>query len=376
MQTAEKSEAEYSMNMQAPVAPKFAMLLDLAKETSSEKRRDLLRQITDMFVAQPDQQTSESYAALDSIAMTVVSDVTSEVRMEIAKNLAESALPLGKTARQLSLDKIDIAGPVIQRWHALTQKDLLDIVAAKSQDHLMAVTKRSDIEEPVSDALVNRGEDLVVASLLANGSAKIGRTAYEKISQRAENSAALQESFARRKNVPIELMGKLYNSVSNELRKEIVGSYQDVPTEILDVALEKSWLRVEKLYSAQPDGLEDAQVRLKRMQNAGELKPAILERLLREGEKSRAVFFLAFAKLADVDYHLIYRLFEELDLDAVALLCRAAGFDQMLFGQIAQNMAKGNDGSSNIGSIVALYQAVPIETAMRAVRFWKVRALV
>lgn len=356
--------------------PKFAMLLDLAKEPSSDKRRDLLRQITDMMMANPEKQTAESYGVLDGIAMSVVSDVTSEVRAQIAKALTESGLPLGKTARTLSLETIDIAGPVIERWHALTQSDLLEIVNTKSQAHMLAVTKRPDIEEPVSDALVSRGEDHVVASLLENSSAKIGRAAYEKISIRAGKGGSLQASFARRQNVPMDLMAKLYNSVATELRKEILHQFKSVPQDVLDASLEKSWSRVEKMYAAQPEGFEQAQIKLKKVESAGELKPALLGRLLKEGPQSRTLFFLACAKLTDVDYHLVYRFFEERDLDAFALICRAAGFDHMLFSQLAQSMNKEGDTPVCLESVTALYQAVPMDAAMRAVRFWKVRALI
>ena len=127
--------------------------------------------------------------------------------------LTDRELPLKRTSRHLALEDIDISRPVIERWRAVTQNDLLEIVATKSQEHLMAVTKRSDIEEPISDALVLRGEDRVVASLLSNVSAKIGRGAYEKISERAKKSTLLHEPFAHIQGVPIALMAKLYNSV-------------------------------------------------------------------------------------------------------------------------------------------------------------------
>ena len=42
--------------MAAP-ANNFALLLDLAKEGSSEKRRELLRQITDVFLAHPEERS-------------------------------------------------------------------------------------------------------------------------------------------------------------------------------------------------------------------------------------------------------------------------------------------------------------------------------
>lgn len=42
----------------AESANNFALLLDLAKEGSSEKRRELLRQITDVFLANQPERTN------------------------------------------------------------------------------------------------------------------------------------------------------------------------------------------------------------------------------------------------------------------------------------------------------------------------------
>jgi hypothetical protein len=83
--------------MSAPTA-KFALLLDLAKETSSERRRDLLREITNMLARDPSVQTLANCSAFDEIAVAVIADLKSEARSEISRMLAETTLPLGRSA--------------------------------------------------------------------------------------------------------------------------------------------------------------------------------------------------------------------------------------------------------------------------------------
>ena len=68
--------------MSAPTA-KFSLLLDLAKETSSERRRDLLREITNMLVRDPSVQTLANCATFDEIAVAVVADLKAEARNEM-----------------------------------------------------------------------------------------------------------------------------------------------------------------------------------------------------------------------------------------------------------------------------------------------------
>ena len=359
--------------MSAPPS-QFALLLDLAREPSSEKRRELLRVVTDMFLADPSAQSASNYEAFDEIAGKVMTDFAAEVRAEVAKSLSASALPLRGTARRLAMDEIEVARPVLERWSALTESDLLEVVAKKSQSHMIAVTKRPEIGEKLSAALVERGEDKVVAALLSNNGAKIGRDSYEKITERARNSTELQEPLVKRKGVPPDMLSEIYDVVAVQLRQEILKRYEEVSPEELEVALERSRRRVSKKYTLRPEDFDAARTRLRMHEKAGELGPALLVRLMRDGPRSRTLFLLVFAQLTDSDYETLARLVESHDIDALALLCRAAGFDRALFVTLSLAVAGNVHGMSKLEEFGALYEKVPMVSAQRAMRFWKLRA--
>jgi len=352
----------------------FALLLKIAKEPSSDKRRELLRQITDMFLTNPGGHTAVSYAAFDEIAGTVIADFTSEVRSELARTLTQTSLPLRNTARQLAMDDIEIARPVLEGWNALTEADLIDVVQTKSQEHMIALIKRSEIGEKVSSALVAHGEDRVVTALLSNKGAAIDRETYEKVTERCQSNTVLHAPLVRRQGVPLDLLNDLYASVAVELRQEILKQYEGVSSQELDAALERSRSRVSKLYGALPADIEVAERQLRMLERAGDLKPALLVRLMRDGSKSRTLYLLAVAKLTDTDYEVISRIMDVRDVDALALLCRAAGFDRGLFVALSLSVAGDHHMMSKLDEFGALYERVPVMTAQRAVRFWKLRA--
>ena len=91
----------------------------------------------------------------------------------------------------------------------------------------------------------------------------------------------------------------------------------NVPTDVFDAALEKSWIKVEKMYSALPEDFEAVQVRLKRIENVGDMKPPLLTRLIKEGQKSKTLTILAFAKQVDEDFRLIGRLWQRFNLSPI-----------------------------------------------------------
>lgn len=351
----------------------FALLKDFAQETSSDKRRDLLRQATDVFLAEGGALSSDEMSMLDDVVQSVASDLSAQVRAELSRKISAAPIPFTRTARKLAMDDIEIARPVLEHSRALTQSDLLEVIAQKSSDHMMAVTRRDDIGETVSNALVERGEDRVVASLLENRTARISDETYERVAERAETSTVLQAPFVRRENVPLHLLNDVYLKVEASLRREILSKYEGVLPSELEAAFERSRNRVSKAYGALPADFDAARREVESMAHHGTLLPPALVSLLRQGAAKRTVFICAFAKLAEVSYEQVDKLMATTDLDAMAMLCRAAGFDRAIFVTLAMLIIGKDAPMGRVKEFGELYNSVPLEAAQRAIRFWKVR---
>lgn len=356
----------------AASASNFATLLDLAKETSSEKRRELLRQVTDVFLADAAARTETEAKVFDEIVNAVAADLEAQVRVELARKVALSNAPLQRTARRLAMDVIEVARPVIETSRALSERDILDVIEQKSQDHMLAVTKRPDVSEDVSSALVDRGEDRVVASLLENSRARMNRVTFEKVADRAQASPVLHAPFVKNQQVPLDLLNSVYLKVETSLRREIMRKFHGVSPAELEAALEASRNRLSSAYGALPDDYETALDQVGALEKKGGLKPPTLVALLRENR--RTAFLIAFARLVDVEFNLTRRLVEGHDNDALAMLCRGAGFDRALFVTICLLIGQENNAMARAEQLGQLYEQVPIAAAQRALRFWKVRA--
>lgn len=242
----------------AESANNFALLLDLAKEGSSEKRRELPRQITDVFLANQPERTNRESELFDEIIGAVSADLETQVRIELARKIAVSDVPVRRTARRLAMDVIEVAGPVLEHSKALSETDLIDVIKAKSQDHMMAVTKRPHIGEDVSSALVAKGEDRVVASLLENPTARMNRETFQRVAERAEVSPILHAPFVRNAHVPLDLLNNIYLKVENNLRREIMRKFHGVSPTELEAALEASRNQLSSAYGALPEDYQAA----------------------------------------------------------------------------------------------------------------------
>ena len=270
------------------------------------------------------------------------------------------------------MDDIAVAAPVIEKSRSLTETDILEVIDKKSQDHMMAVTRRPDIGVKVSSALVEKGEDRVVVSLLQNTTARIDRETYQRVAERAELNPVLHAPFVRNANVPLDILNNVYLRVELDLRREIMRKFHGVSPAELEAALEASRNHLSSAYGALPSDYPTAKDLVAKLDKAGHLKPAVLVQLLREDR--RTAFGIAFAQLVDVEFELAQRLVDGKDLDALAVLCRGASFDRGLFVTICLLIAGTEGGMAKTQEYGQIYEQVPVAAAQRALRFWKVRA--
>ena len=133
---------------------------------SAEKQVEIVRRITDLFLAGADNYSDEHVDLFDGVISRLAEKIEIKAKAELAHRLApaDNAPPI--TVRTLARDKsIDVAGPILSRSNRLTDEDLLAIASDNSQDRLLAISKRSALSEKVSDVLVTHGNRDVVLSV-------------------------------------------------------------------------------------------------------------------------------------------------------------------------------------------------------------------
>ena len=352
---------------------RFALLKELPNRTSSEARRELLREATENLAGRSGALTPEANAELDRIMASVASEFSIQVRTEFARLIAANATHFANTAAHFAMDEIEVAGPVLRLSNALSEDVLLKVVAEKSEAHLMAVTQRSSVSQQVSHALVEHGGDAVVSSLLGNEGAAIADNTFEMVMERADASPLLQAGLVRRKSVPLDLLNELYLKAEAGLRQEIMARYAKIDPAEVEKAFERSRIRLTSRYRQLPEDIEEGRKRLAELEAKRQLVPVTLVSLLREGPEGRTTFLLAFAKLADVAFEIIQRALEGPDMDTLAILCRGSGFDRSLFVTLAVTLDRSGNGLAKAEEFGNMFRNVPIHAAQRAIRFWKIR---
>jgi uncharacterized protein (DUF2336 family) len=351
---------------------KLVDLVHLAKEPSSARRRELLRQVTDLFFAGAEGHPPGEMALFDDVMTQLSAEMEEAVRAELAGRVADAAAPPRRLLRTLAADSFAIAEPVLTRSPALTEDDLLSVARTRGQDHLRAISRRVVVPEAVSDAIVERGDDHTLGVLLRNDGAALSRAAHEAAVDRASVNPDLHAAVVDRQSLPADLLNEMYFVVEARLRDRILEKNAEMDPAKLEAALAKGRQRVATRDGSLPADYAEAEAAVRAMKMGGGIGPSTLAAFLRNGEITK--FLVALCELADVDFHTARRILERRELDALAIICKAADFDRSLFLTFAVLvLGRDENAMGRAKEYGVLYAELPRDAAARTIRFWRMR---
>jgi uncharacterized protein (DUF2336 family) len=347
-------------------------LIELAQEPSSTRRRQLLREVTDLFFTGADNSQPAQMALFDDVMGQLAGEMEEVVRAELSDRIAEVTHPPRKLLMTLVNDSIEVAAPLLARSPALSDDDLITLAQTKDQEHLRAISRRDQVSEAVSDVIVDRGDDDTLGTLLRNEQAVLSRAAHEAVIDRAAINPDLHHVVVKRQSVPIDLLNEMYFMVEAKLRDEILAKNAAMDPAQLDAALETGRKRVAFRDGALPPDFDEAEAAIKAQQAAGSIGPSTLAAYLRNGETTK--FLVALALQADIDFHTARRILEKRELDALAIVCKAANFDRTLFLTFAVLvLGREADAMGRAREYGQLYNELTKDVANRTIRFWRMR---
>ncbi|MFT3726308.1 MAG: DUF2336 domain-containing protein [Terricaulis sp.] len=349
---------------------RYAKLVDLARTSDSERRRVLLREVTDLFFETSGQRNDRENVLFDDVLKLVAAQMQESVLVELSEMFADAKdAPIG-LMHDLANHKFEIASPVLKRSRVLDENALLNVVNNKSQAHIKAVAQRADVSEVLSDAIVKKGDDHALDALMRNDGAKISRTSMEAAVDRARRSTMLHDSVVKRHDLPLDLLNEMYFVVETRLREQIMQRNGAVDPATLDAALAKARARMS---SPGPTTAEtkNAIAYINSKKASGELNARLLVSLYREAKRMH--FLLGLSEITGVDQENVEQILDRRDVDGLAMICRAANIERPLFVTLAVLACGGDEAMGRAEEFGRMYNNVPVEAAQRAIRFFKVR---
>ena len=346
-------------------------LINLANESGSDQRRRLLSEITSVFLEDSTGHSDLENQYFGDIMGKVAYELEQEVREELANRLSSEPSAPRDLIKRLANDEISVAQPIIEKSSILNDEDLVEIARTKSQDHLMAMTRRSDISETVTDALVNHGSDQVVEGVVRNSGARISQTTMEQVVERSQGNESIQAPLIDRPDLPFEMMQGMFEQVSMELKQKILKQTKEIAPEKLDDMLSSVRAKFDRKGRVRKRVLSKPELYVQDLEDKGRLNEGTLVTLIRSNKYPE--FLVAFGKLTDIDITTAKRLAQDVSGEGLAIACKATGFDRSTFSSILMALSHGTSRSiDETYKLINLYDRIQLPVAQRTMRFWRV----
>src|SRR5579863_7139560 len=201
----------------------LAELEEAIQTGSSEKRVETLRRVTDLFLNDADRLNEAQIGLFDDVLCHLIKRIETKALAELSGHLAPIDNSPIEVIRQLARnDEIAVAGPVLTQSARLTTSDLVEIAGSKSQQHLLAISGRSELEEAVTDVLVERGDKETVHRLARNAGARFSELGFTAMVRNAETDESLAEKLGLRLDIPVRLLRDLLLKATEAVRRRLL----------------------------------------------------------------------------------------------------------------------------------------------------------
>jgi uncharacterized protein (DUF2336 family) len=343
-------------------------LEDAVRRGSQEKRVETLRRITELFLGVNEQLNEEQILVFDQVLGHLITRMELKALIELSERLAPiHNAPINVVHTLARDDEIAVAGPILSMSDRLTTPDLIEIALAKSQSHLLAISKRSSLSESLTDVLIERGDREVISKLAENAGVRFSEKAYAYLVDQPEADEKFLETLGLRLDIPLNIFLRLLERVSEAVRTRLLALVQDKRDDIKDVLARISNDVIESEEADLDFGAAERVVQL--MQQNGELD----EFTLLEFAKGRqyAPTVTALATLCSVPTDMMRQMLNDGRNEPLLVACKAAGIAWPTLRALLQDDLLGRTSSeAELKKLKSDYIKLSQSTAKQLLEFW------
>jgi uncharacterized protein (DUF2336 family) len=196
-----------------------------------ENRERALWHATDLLMV--GRYTDEEIWVFGEVIGRLAAEIEVAARAKLAAKLSRIDHAPGALINDLASDEsIEVAGPVLRYSERVDVRALVSSARTKSQQHLLAISMRRWLPEPVTDVLVERGNRAVVQCVASNDGAQLSEAGFLSLIKRSANDSILAEQIGLRRDIPRHLFQQLIAKASDETRKKLQRERPDMTVAI------------------------------------------------------------------------------------------------------------------------------------------------
>lgn len=335
-------------------------------------RADVLRRVTDLFAAGSATFTEEQRVLFDDIMGRLIGEIDTAARAAFGERLALIANAPANVSRMLaSDDEIKVAGPILSHSEQVDDHTLIATAKTKSQEHLLAISKRRALSEGVTDVLVDRGDQRVVVSAASNAGARFSEFGYSTLVTRAKADDKLALAVLSRHEVPRSHMLALFSAASDAVREKLEIKDRRKP-ELMRDMLRQASDRVQKESRESSLEFASAQAAVDALHTSGQLGDATIREFADARKFDEIV--VSLARLSDMPVGAIERTLTHKELDQLLLVARSIDLSWETTRSILSMLSVNRSMSRlDLADNQASFMKLRPQTARTTLQFFRLR---
>ncbi len=350
----------------APYATLLPELEQAIRRGSSRKRADMAERVTDLFIEAADHFDPRHIALFDQILGRLAGEIEQRTLASISRRLAPLERAPIRLIRRLAGDRdIAVAGPMLRISPRLADRDLVAVAQSMGSGHLLAISQRTTIAAPVTDVLVELGDDNVLHAVATNRGAKFSHAGFEALVRRAAGDDRLAETVALRPDIPAAHLRELVREATEIVRRRLLAAANPgTRQEISRVLAEVSTAVGASLAIAYQRAQRDVMTLIRQ----GQLDETRLLAVAENGQLEDTIAMLS--ALSGVPIATIERLFRAERSDGLLILGRAIGVQWPTVRAITV-LQSGRSFGPNLEEARVNFERLSRTSAERVARFWR-----
>jgi len=258
--------------------------------------------------------------------------------------------------------RIEIAGPLLERASAISDQDLMAVIAEGDAPKQRLIARRRTISPALADAVINAGDSGALLTLVRNPGATFSIESFHRLGELAANMPALQAPLATRLDTPGPVAFELFWALPAELRRYILSRFltdSETLNRILKIALAVGSGDAGEDPTPEPKFPEKAKVDAFVEIANGSDRPAAAARLAE----------LAGISLANADRIMADREGEPMTVVLKALGLTRARFAEVMdaFRQLPQPLLRSD---RNISDLQGIFDSLSFNKARMLLTYW------
>jgi len=299
-------------------------IVELTKSKSPEKRRAIMEHVSELFIEGADFYKDDELSLFNTVLEGLLESISESDRGALSEKLSRIDQVSRSLAFALASDHETVAASMLQSSAVLTNEDLLKIAKTNGQGHLLAISKRENIEPRLTDVLLERGDKPVHRSLAQNPGAEFSKWGKRMLVKLASSDDTLRETLCARPDLDDKHKDLLFAQMSDDAAKKL-RMLLDTNAGIVDDLFKTAGNILTSQQMKKHSRRIEAKVYLKEVRSGHRTLGKVIARLAISNALVDIIFILS--ELAAIDRKYVANAMGRKQSDALAVVCKAVGVD-------------------------------------------------